>query len=76
VTGRPAGYRSCKTSMSSFFIVAKEVRGSAKRRTVCLPCLKRRVQAVALTSSAAWVERVSRFQAAGSKIEAYHILGL
>lgn len=49
--GRPAGYRSLRISSSSFFSEVKGVSGSEKRKTVCLPCLKRRVQAVASTPS-------------------------
>jgi hypothetical protein len=49
--GSPDGYRSRNVLKSSVFSDEKGVRGSEKSRIVCLPCLKRRVHAVALTSS-------------------------
>jgi hypothetical protein len=50
-TGRPEGYRSRRTLRREAFMDVKGVRGSAKRRMVCLPCLKRTVHAVAWISS-------------------------
>lgn len=59
----------------SFLIDENGVRGSASRRIVCLPRLKRRVQAVGLGSSLPWRLLVScsrRAESEGNSV--YHLV--
>jgi len=69
----PEGYRSRRTASRSDFMLEKGVRGWAKRRIVCLPCLKRRVRAVELISSFPWRFVSLQTGNADTEKQAYHL---